>query len=55
MKKFEIPEINISLFDAENVITTSNTAVQNAQEAINAVVGEGNVNTTNADEWTLTF
>lgn len=51
--KYIIPEINISKFSVENIVTES--AVTNAENAINAAFGTGATNTTivktTLDEW----
>ena len=40
MMKFENPKMNISMFEMENVVTTSTTAVDLAQDAATALVAD---------------
>lgn len=57
MKKFEIPEINISLFDADVTADLSQTATEKAQQALgNEGVSGGNTTTVNGTSgWNVTF
>ena len=56
--KYEVPEINISKFSVENIVTDSAATV--AYDAINAALGEGKISgatsnpqlyRTTMDEW----
>lgn len=51
MKKFEIPEINISLFDVNITADDSQTAVQKAQEALNGTP----TSITTVNDWKINF
>ena len=53
MKKYENPEITITMFDSESVLCDSITAVETAKNAL----GEGVTATaeTTLDQFTLTF
>jgi hypothetical protein len=53
MKRFELPEMNISMFDAESVTMLS--ATKQAQDYLdNAITGEGSVVVTQWSDWTVT-
>lgn len=53
MKKYENPEINISLFDIE--VATDASATANAIEALNAVTGIKKVDSTTWENWEISF
>ena len=54
MKRFELPEMNISMFDAESITMLS--ATKQAQDYLNdAIAGEnGSVVVTQWSDWTVT-
>lgn len=52
MKKYENPEITITMFDSESVLCDSMTAVDTAKEAL----GEDTTTVvTSLSDWTLAF
>ncbi len=52
MKRFELPEMNISMFDAESVTMLSATG--NAQKALDAAGVSSTDVTSWEDDWTIT-
>ena len=53
MKKYENPEINISLFDIE--VATTDSATTKALEDLNAVTGIKKVDSTTWENWEISF